>query len=64
MHCNNLLSTLIKIVMEDAIKLHVFDLLQYIFIYLHKDVLYTKMPRRMFIICYQTNVCIKSYPCN
>lgn len=41
MHINNLLSTLIKIVMEDAIKL--FDLLQYIFIYLHKDVLYTKM---------------------
>lgn len=62
MHCNNVLSTLIKIFMEDAIKL--FDLLQYIFIYLHKDVLYTKMLRRMFIICHQTNVCIKSYPCN
>lgn len=65
MHCNNLLSTLIKIVMKDAIK--PFDLWQY-HLYIFTCFIYKnarlKMLSRMFIICYQTNVCIKSYPCN
>lgn len=51
--------------MKDAIK--PFDLWQY-HLYIFTCFIYKnarlKMLSRMFIICYQTNVCIKSYPCN